>query len=257
VFPFWNAGVRLSFFLIVTFTLASLRDARSRQADLANFIVHDLRSPLSNIVTGMKYLLEYSEEDLQPEQRDVIEIGLASSVWMMSLVNSLLDLAKLESGQLKPHLQPTDVAAMFDSALENISAMAMNNDVEIVTQIDADAERALADSELVVRILVNLVSNALKYSPQKATVTIRAFASDSDKVALSVTDQGAGIPKKWVKNVFNKFAQVEARGTGIAVGSGLGLTFCKMAVEAHGGRIWLESELGQGTTIYFTLPKAT
>ena len=114
----------------------------------------------------------------------------------------------------------------------------------------------LADADLVVRVLVNLLGNALKYSPVGGTVHVSAAAYPGDKVALHIRDEGMGIAPEWVDKVFGKFSQVEARKAGAAIGSGLGLTFCRLAVEAQGGRIWLESTVGQGTTVIFTLPQS-
>lgn len=254
VIPVWNASVRLSFFLIVVFALSFLRDARHRQEELAHFIVHDLRSPLSNALTGLSYLLDISGDALDAAQQQLVKLSIASCTRMMTLVNSLLDLAKLESGQLKPAVIPVDVQQLFDTTLQQISAMAMRAEVNLTSQIDEGAGHVVADNDLVLRVLVNLVSNALKYSPQESTVLLHAVLRPDKSVAISVTDQGAGIPEKWLNKIFDKFAQVEARKSGMAVGSGLGLTFCKLAIEAQGGHIWAESALNQGTTITFTLP---
>jgi two-component system sensor histidine kinase VicK len=103
------------------------------------------------------------------------------------------------------------------------------------------------------RVLVNLLSNALKYTPSGKTITVSAKVTD-EGVHFAVTDEGPGIPKEYLHRIFDRFVQVEARKAGAPVGTGLGLTFCKLAVEAHGGRIWLESEVGKGTTVHFLLP---
>ncbi|MBZ0298550.1 MAG: HAMP domain-containing histidine kinase [Anaerolineae bacterium] len=252
--PFWNGAVRLSFFLIVTVTLSSLRTARSQQEELSHFIVHDLRSPLSNVLTGLHYLLDMDDGSLDAGQQDLVRLGIASCNRMMSLINALLDVAKLEHGRMKLAVQETQVQALFDEALGQVSAMALHGKVNVTSEIDAGAETVLAESDATVRVLVNLISNALKYSPKNTVVTLRAAPAANQMVTFSVTDQGPGIPPEWKDRVFEKFAQVEARRQGLAVGSGLGLTFCRLAIEAQGGRIWLDSVVGQGTTMTFTLP---
>lgn len=252
--PFWNGAVRLSFFLIVTVTLASLRAARSHQEELSHFIVHDLRSPLSNVLTSLQYLLDTHDGSLDAGQQDLVRLSIASSNRMMSLINALLDVAKLEHGRMQLVVRETRVQALFDEAIGQVAAMALHGEVNVTRVIDAGAEHVLAESDATVRVLVNLISNALKYSPKNAVVTLRAAPAAHQMVALSVTDQGPGIPPEWKERVFEKFAQVEARRQGLAVGSGLGLTFCRLAVEAQGGRIWLDSVVGQGTTMTFTLP---
>jgi signal transduction histidine kinase len=111
------------------------------------------------------------------------------------------------------------------------------------------------DFELTMRVLVNLLSNAIKFSSPESVVTVRVTSSDTAMLTFSVIDQGRGIPKEWGDRVFDKFTQVEAdRKRGPVVGSGLGLTFCRLAVESLGGHIWLESKVEKGTTIAFTLP---
>lgn len=253
--PFWNAGVRLGFFLIVTYTLSSLRTARARQEELGHFIVHDLRSPLSNIVIGLDFLLNTSE-GLDNDQTQIIQLSIASSNRMMTLLNSLLDLAKLESGQLHPVLKQTSIRTLFDATLQQVSAIALHSEVTVVYEVADTADDVMADDELIVRVLVNLVSNAIKYSPKDTTVLMKAEMTRDGMVAIHVIDKGTGIPKEWADKVFDKFTQVEIRDDGRVGGTGLGLTFCKLAIEAHGGRIWITSETEIGTTMTFTLPRS-
>ena len=254
--PLWNASVRLSFFLIVVFSLSSLKAANARREELAQFIVHDLRAPLSNTLSGLSLLLEISGDSLDSMQEEIIQISLASSNRMLTLVNSLLDLAKLESGQFEVNLQAVDVKKVINIALEQGFAMAKRSEVTLVSEVDEEIHKILADNDLVLRVLVNIISNALKFSPTGTTVKISALRYENQQVVMHVHDEGKGIPKEWADKVFDKFAQVDAKRQGTIIGSGLGLTFCRLAVEAQGGRIWLTSEVGQGTTVSFTLPQA-
>lgn len=253
--PFWNAGVRLGFFTIVAFTLSSLRAANDRREELAHFIVHDLRAPLSNIISGLSLLLEISGDTLDQNEKELVTISLASAKRMLSLVNSLLDLGQLENGRLELNRQQSDIGEMFETTVQHLSALAERSDVNLITKIETGAESIYADSSLVIRMLVNIVSNALKFSPKGSTVRLEAVSFSETQVAIQVIDEGSGIPKEWADKVFEKFAQFEAKKKGITIGNGLGLTFCRLAVEAHGGRIWLTSEMGQGTTVTFTLAK--
>lgn len=253
--PYWNAGVRLSFFLIVTFSLSSLYTAQLQREELSQFIVHDLRSPLSNVLSGLEFLLEIGAETLDADERKIVGLAMASSNRMMTLINSLLDLGKLESGKLVLNRQPAPVADLFAEAAQQVVAMAARSDVHVTTEIAEGVESVLADSEVTVRIIVNLLSNAIKYSPEDETVVLRAESSIGGMIAISISDSGQGIPQEWVDKVFDKYIQVQARRIGIGASSGLGLTFCRLAVEAQGGRIWLESEVGSGSTFTFTLPQ--
>lgn len=252
--PYWNASVRLGFFLIVTFTLSALRVAQEQQEELAQFIVHDLRSPLSNVMTGLQTLQDTASESMDITSRDLVEMCLVSCNRMLTLINSLLDLAQLERGRLP--LQPgmVGVKELVEQSLQQVSAWAGRNRVALSFEPDANVETVYTDHAVTTRVLVNLLSNAIKFSPPGSVVTVRAALSDSNMAALSVTDQGRGIPQEWANKVFDKFVQVEAQRAGSTVGSGLGLSFCRLAVEAQGGRIWLQSEINKGTTITFTLP---
>jgi signal transduction histidine kinase len=173
---------------------------------------------------------------------------------MLTLINSLLDLAQLEGGRLP--LQPGVVGMkeLVEQSLQQVSVWARRNNVTLSFQPHAHVETVYADHAVTMRVLVNLLSNAIKFSPPGSIVTVRAAPSDTNMAVLSVTDQGRGIPQEWANKVFDKFVQVEAQRAGSTVGSGLGLNFCRLAVEAQGGHIWLQSETSKGTTITFTLP---
>jgi signal transduction histidine kinase len=249
-FPFWNAGVRLAFFLIVTFALAALRASQKNQEELAAFVVHDLRSPLSNVVTGLEALRDLTESGEDPTQGRLVAICLGSSDRMLTLINSLLDLTQLENGKMPVQFASINVSDPVEVALKQVGLWAEQK--RIALSSDVGVETVYADSALTARVLVNLLTNAIKFSPENSAVTLSVRPARDGMVAFRIADQGKGIPKEWAKKVFDKFAQVESRKVG--VGSGLGLTFCRLAVEAQHGHIWLESEIGKGTTVIFTLP---
>ena len=252
--PFWNTLVRFGFFLIVTHVLSVLHAARERQEELRQFVVHDLRAPLSIVMTGLLTLQDLAGESLDATQKNLVEMCIVSSQRMATLINSLLDMARLESGQLLLQFSQINVKELIESSLKQVAVLAKRSHVTLTPQLDANLEMIHADAELTTRVLVNLLGNAIKFSRPESVITIRTAPYSTHMAALSVIDQGRGVPKEWVDKVFDKFAQVEAHRTGSAVGSGLGLTFCRLAVEAQGGRIWLESEVNKGTTFTFTLP---
>lgn len=252
--PFWNTLVRFGFFLIVTYVLSVLRAARERQEELRQFVVHDLRTPLSIVTTGLLTLQDLAGESLDAAQKNLVEMCIVSSQRMATLINSLLDMARLESGQLLLQFSQVNVKELIESSLKQVAVLAKRSHVTLTPQLDANLETVYADAEVTTRVLVNLLGNAIKFSRPESVITIRSAPYNISMAALSVIDQGRGVPKEWVDKVFDKFAQVEAHKTGSAVGSGLGLTFCRLAVEAQGGRIWLDSEVNKGTTLTFTLP---
>ena len=251
--PYWNTVVRLGFFLITAYTLSAAKAARERQEELMQFIVHDLRTPLANVMTGLQTLQDVAGETMDDTQRNLVQSGLVSCSRMLTLINSLLDLAKLKRKQMLVRVTETSVGEMVEASLEQVSVWARRKRITLISSLDSRVGTVLADSVLTMRVLINLLSNAIKFSPPESTVTVRV-SKDGDGAVFSVTDQGPGIPREWADKVFDKFVQVEAHGAVKTVGSGLGLTFCRMAVERQGGRIWLESQLDEGTTVTFMLP---
>ena len=249
---FWNAIVRLGFFLIVVISFSALRRSRQRQEDLMSFVIHDLRAPLGNMLTAFD-LLQMNFTEADESQAVVVKLGQSSGKRMLVLVDSLLDLSRLESGEIQ--LQPERVQ-LNDLLDESIAQIALSAEFKLVTidrQYGAEATAVQADRSLTQRIVVNLLNNAIKFSPQRGIITLQTTHSPEGVVVVSVGDQGPGIPAEWQDRVFAKYGQIVGNRSG---GSGLGLTFCKLAVEAQDGHIWLESEVGIGTTVRFTLPKA-
>ena len=249
---FWNAVVRLGFFLIVVTSLAALRRSRQRQEDLMSFVVHDLRAPLGNMLTALD-MLQTREVAPEPDNTwdELIKLGQASGKRMLILVNSLLDLSRLESGKLEVQREEVALGELFAESVAQVILTAEYKQVVIKSEIDPRVTAVSADPALTQRIIVNLLNNAIKFSPINGEIALRAMLSPANEVVLSVQDDGPGIPAEWQRRVFAKFGQVSGGKTG---GSGLGLTFCKLAVEAQDGRIWLESEKGQGTILSFSLP---
>jgi signal transduction histidine kinase len=254
--PYWNAAVRLGFFLIVTYAVAALRSAEERREELGHFIVHDLRAPLSNVMTGLQTLQEIGGDTQDETQKDLIVMCLISCKRMLTLINSLLDLAQLESGRMPLAQSDEDVQELVNASLQQVAVWAERNRVTLVSHLDPGASAVYVDPIMTTRVLVNLLSNAIKFSKPGSAVTVRVAPAEADKIAFSVIDQGQGIPQTWAGKVFDKFVQADTRKAVGSVGSGRGLTFCRLAVEAQGGRIWLKSEEGKGTTVTFTLPQS-
>ncbi len=257
IIPYWNAGVRLSFFVVVTFALAGLHAAQTRQEELSHFIVHDLRSPLGVIMMGLRTLQEFDNENLTPDQQRVITLCLSSCDRQLILINSILDLARLESGQMPLQQTSVNVEDVTQAAVAPLQLWGQQRKIALSTHIDAGVTAVYADPVLLERILVNLLGNAIKFTRENSEVTVHAGVSEPGVIAFSVRDQGPGIPVEWADKVFEKFAQTgNGGGSGKKYGSGLGLHFCRLAVEAQGGRIWINSQIDQGTVITFTLPDA-
>lgn len=230
-----------------------LRQQQELREAMTDFLIHDLRSPLTNIITGLETLLVTSENQLSSDCRELLDVAMVGAHRLLTMVNSLLDLRKLEEGKFPLYIQEFEPQGAVKEAVRQVRLWAKQSGITVQTDIAEPLPKLVGDRWVVVRILVNLLSNAVKYTPIGKTVTVRVLREDS-WLHFSVTDEGPGIPKEYLDHIFDRFVQVEARKSGAAIGTGLGLTFCKLAVEAHGGRIWLESDMGKGTTAHFIVP---
>ncbi len=222
--------------------------------DLTHTMVHDLRNPLTGIHAALTLLARSAGASLLEGQRRVVDIALVSTERMVKLVNAILDISRLETGQMP--LTPT-VFRFSDlvSDLEEIQRpLASEHDLHFVNQVPENAPLVRADKDLIERVLQNLIGNALKFTPAGGEVAVAAEVEPEipDKLRISISDTGPGIPLEIRRNLFTKFVA----GQQIERGSGLGLAFCRMVLDAHGERIWVSKTSEQGTTFTFTLPLA-
>ncbi|HKY79789.1 MAG TPA: GAF domain-containing protein [Anaerolineales bacterium] len=227
----------------------------SLREDLASMIYHDLRSPLANVVSGLDVLEMMLPTDRDPTVRSVLDIAMRSTERVQRLVNSLLDTSRMEAGQNLGKPEPNSVADLVQSALEAVAPNAQGKEVKLEAAVPKGLPKVMVDTEMIRRVLINLLENAIKYSTEGMTVTVGAKRS-ADFMEMWVQDQARGIPKGEQERIFEKFARVQVGATGKTKGLGLGLAYCKLAVEGHGGKIWVESEVGKGSRFAFTLPIA-
>jgi signal transduction histidine kinase len=168
----------------------------------------------------------------------------------------MLTVSKIESGGFNPVLEPVNILDLIIEQFPGYQLHAQRDDIALHLSIPDQLPLALADSSLIGRVLDNLVTNAIKYTKTKGEIRIEALQTD-DWLEVRVQDDGQGIREEYQESIFNKFAQLPADSNGsIRQGVGLGLTFCRLAIEAHNGRIWVNSSLNQGSTFHFTLPIA-
>lgn len=252
--------------------LAQLRD------DYTGMLVHDLRAPLTAIMNGIMMVRRGLGGTVSSQQDELLGIAYQSSQSMLEMVNTLLDISKMEQGRLELDISSVSPYAIVEETLDRLRASATNNNVTLVHQLPESLPMLEADHEKAVRILQNLLDNSIKFSPNGGEVTlgvsyiyssndgqkpeIKVEASVPVPVAIPeldgnelmlfwISDQGPGIPPQYQSRIFEKFGQIRGRKVR---GTGLGLTFCKLATESHGGSIWLESVEGEGTTFVLTLP---
>ena len=230
--------------------LLELQRVRQETSDL---VVHDLRNPLG-IIYGVLNMLEMVlPEAVLQENRELLNLANTACERMRRLVDSLLDVAKLETGEMVLRLAQTDLKPMLEEAANRESLASKTREISFEVTVPEELPQVLIDDEKIDRVLVNLLDNALKYTPNGETISLAA-AVESGMVAISITDAGPGIPPAERERIFERFAQV-ADGDTARRGFGLGLTFCRLTVEAHGGKIWVESGPEEkGSRFVFTLP---
>ncbi|MES2472960.1 MAG: HAMP domain-containing sensor histidine kinase [Pseudomonadota bacterium] len=226
----------------------------SKTAFLAN-MSHELRTPL-NAILGFSEII--SQECFGPvgseRYRDYAGDIHSSGAHLLSLINDLLDVAKIEAGRMDIAPHPLDPARTFDIALKLIGTKAREKDQDLVIAVEESAPPLYADERAVKQILINLVSNAVKFTPQGGRIDVVAGRAASGDFQIMVRDNGPGIPRDKLEKIFAPFNQVDNRFDRQAGGTGLGLSLVRGLAELHGGRAWLESEFGKGCSAFVSLP---
>jgi len=216
---------------------------------------HEMRSPLTAIIGYTALLLR--DNSLASRQADMLCMVRDNCQRLLDLVNNLLDISRLEDGKLKIHLGRVDVTGLIDQAIAVVKPMAEDKRISIRLDFPSTPPIIYGDPKRVDQILVNLLNNAIKYTPDTGSVTLSVKKDDAaDMVRISVMDTGIGIPADLLPHIFDRFVRAERAERSGTAGTGLGLAIAKGLVEAHGGKIWVESEEGCGSTFTFTLQVA-
>ncbi len=232
--------------------LDNLRD------DLSAMIYHDLRSPLANIVSSLDMMRVLLPNDENPAVHQVLSIAIRSTERMQRLINSLLDISRLESGQPITSREPVSVRSLATEAVDAVQPITSTKRQDVTIEIEEEIPPIWVDEDMMRRVLINLLENATKFTPIEGKVRLGA-SLEQQQVRLWVKDTGPGIPQEAQDLIFNKFSRgalERLSGDRIPKGLGLGLAFCKLVVEAHGGQIGVESEPGEGSCFWFTVPAA-
>ena len=296
---FTLSGVLLLSLIYSNFARAELRKAELQHAyarlkklenmrdSLTAMIVHDLRTPLTTLLGPLELLESGGFGAMDETQTEILNMSTRSGYRLLGLVNELLDISKMEAGEMKVRRETVQVHVVVNGAVDQVLRVDQAENGRIERQAPDDLPLMQADEDLLIRVLINLLGNALKFTPNDSKVTICAREAHTDEaeiqtayrntsnyqkstkdtkpsddasqkhapvILFSIQDRGEGIPIEDQNRIFEKFGQVESRQEGHKMSTGLGLTFCKLAVEAHGGHIWVRSEIGQGSTFFFTVP---
>ena len=255
----------------LTDSIEKLKELDKVKANFLAMISHELRTPLTSIIGYSEMMLEGMVGDLEEEQTEFVATIREKGESLLELIGSILDLSKIESGTLQLYLGEIEVSEVVNAAFTSVVPQAKKNDIELVQDIGDDLPTVTADREKIGQVIVNLLANAVKFTGKGGCVTLKArpwsgsrrYSGDADDrfgptdesfVRIDVIDTGVGIPQDKLDSVFAAFYQVDNSATRQFGGTGLGLAIVKSFVDAHGGEVWVESEIGQGTTFSVVLP---
>jgi PAS domain S-box-containing protein len=230
------------------------KELDSLREDLTAMIYHDLRSPLANIVSSLDVLVSMASEDDKDTVQAVLKIAENSTDRIQRLVSSLLDVNRLESGQPVANQKVVNTLELIEQAVRDVEPVAKGRRQRISVHLPTELPSIWVDQDMARRVLINLMENSVKFTPTDGQLEVGAQAEEQ-WVHIWVQDNGPGIPAAEKERIFDKFTRL--RGTSKSSGLGIGLAFCRLAVQGHGGRIWVESEPGKGSVFHFTFPVAT
>ena len=225
------------------------------KSEFVAVVSHEIRTPLTVIRGVLELLGDDRHCPLDEKQAQLVQMGNANTERLLRLINDILDFSKLQSASLPMTFAAGYLPPVARAAAANLAPLAAERGVELVLDLPDDLPLVIMDEHRIGQVVTNLLSNALKFSPSGAPVTVTARA-DERELTVAVRDQGDGIAAADMPRLFRKFSQLDSSSTRRVGGTGLGLVICKGIVESHGGRIWVESELGKGSVFCFALPLA-
>jgi two-component system, OmpR family, phosphate regulon sensor histidine kinase PhoR len=237
--------------ILVMQDLTEIRKLEAMRRDFVANVSHELKTPLTSI-SGYSETLLTDQPDPETAQR-FLQVILGNARRMQRLVDSLLDLSRIESGHWQPKMEEVDLRAVVGGVIEDCREKAVAQKVTIAMDLSPDALEVAADEDAVRQVFLNLVDNALRYTPEGGRIVCRSRL-EGEEIALSVSDTGAGISREHLPRIFERFYRADPSRSRDEGGTGLGLAIMKHLVEAHGGRVAAESTLGRGTTITAWFP---
>jgi PAS domain S-box-containing protein len=239
-------------FIGIATDVTERRAVERMKDEFVSVVSHELRTPLTSI-RGALGLLAGGVLGALPERgQRMLDIAVDNTDRLLRLINDILDLERIQSGRIEMERGDADLAELMCRAADVMRSMAEHARVQL--EVRPLRMRICADSDRVMQVLTNLLSNAIKFSPRDTAVCLRAAQLDTDHVRIEVQDRGRGIPADQLERIFGRFQQVDASDSRVKGGTGLGLAICRSIVDQHGGRIWAESTVGQGTTMVVELP---
>lgn len=233
-------------------TAVQLREVDELKSQFLANMSHELRTPLNSIIGFSRVLLKGIDGPLTELQRADLNSIHNNGQYLLGLINDILDLSRIEAGKMELVFEPADLSPIIDGVMTSVIGLVKDRPITLVKEVADDLPIVRADTTRIRQVILNLVSNAAKFT-EEGTITLRAWA-DSEYITISITDTGIGIPEEFHERIFQEFRQVDGSATRRASGTGLGLPISRHFIELHGGRIWLESTVGVGSTFTFNIP---
>jgi signal transduction histidine kinase len=241
-----------------------LQEADRVKSNFLATVSHELRTPLTSVIGYSEMLLEGIAGELNEEQREYVRTVMEKGDQLLVLITGILDISRMEAGEMKFDKEPFDLDEVVSVALSTIAPHARRKKLALACDLPTDLPPVLGDRDKIRQVLLNLLGNAVKFTPEGGKVAIQAEeaplapnpADGTHGVRVAVRDSGIGVAPEHHARVFDPFFQVDNSSTREYGGTGLGLSIVKRFIEAHGGHVWVDSQEGEGATFYFTLPLA-
>lgn len=242
--------------LLILYDISKEKEVDRMKTEFISITSHELRTPLAAIKQAVFLIAQETAVQLSDDQREYLDIARRNIIRLAGLINSLLDLSKIESGKMLLERARVDINKIAEEAFIGFEALAAEKKIKLERHFGIGLPQILADHTRIAQVITNLISNALKFTEPEGSVMLSTFIYGADKnfIQVGVKDTGIGIDKSNFDKLFKKFQQLDSSLTRKTVGTGLGLAISKQIVELHGGKVWVESETGKGSTFSFILP---
>lgn len=237
----------------LTLALNDVKTINNRKTEFVSSVAHELRTPLTSIKGYASILLAGKLGDVPQQIKERLEKINIHSDELAHMVNDLLDIARIESGRVTMKFEPLELISVIDKVSDLLSVQLKDRGIEFASSVKEGGSKIFADRGQLERVFINLLGNAIKFTPAKGSISVTAQKKDK-LVQIDVSDTGCGIPPEAQEKIFEEFYRVDNSINQEAKGTGLGLSLVKNIVEAHGGKIWVKSKLGEGSVFSFTIP---
>lgn len=230
-----------------------LKELDRLKTNFLNTTSHELRTPMTAMKGYVQMMINKQFGEITDEQKEALDVVFRNTDRLDSLINDILDISRLESKSMKFIAKPASISELIEDIIKTMNPQAQSKQITLTSNVEENLPEITIDSDRIRQVIINLINNAIKFSPENSTITVLGQHT-GENITIKVKDQGRGVPKEKLVDVFDSFFQVDMGVDRSYGGAGLGLSICKGIVLAHGGKIWVESEVDKGSTFQFTLP---